>query len=58
MTEDRGQRTEDRGQRTEDRRQRRQMMAETTFNEKLLRGVQGGGFLEKSPPGQKKVRNG
>jgi hypothetical protein len=28
------------------------MMAETTFNKKLLRGVQGGGFLEKSPPGQ------
>jgi len=26
-------------------------MAETTANEKLLRGVQGGGFLEKSPPG-------
>jgi len=25
--------------------------AETTTNEKLLRGVQGGGFLEKSPPG-------
>jgi WD40 repeat protein len=25
---------------------------ETTSNEKLLRGVQGGGFLEKSPPGQ------
>jgi hypothetical protein len=30
----------------------------TAFNEKLLRGVQGGGFLEKSPPGKKKVRNG
>jgi len=25
------------------------MTVETTFNEKLLRGVQGGGFLEKSP---------
>jgi hypothetical protein len=23
----------------------------TAFNQKLLRGVQGGGFLEKSPPG-------
>jgi len=23
----------------------------TAFNKKLLRGVQGGGFLEKSPPG-------
>jgi hypothetical protein len=30
------------------------MMAETTFNQKLLQGVQGDGFLEKSPPGQKK----
>jgi pyruvate formate lyase activating enzyme len=29
------------------------MMVETTFNEKLLRGVQGGGFLEKSPPGRR-----
>jgi hypothetical protein len=29
----------------------RQMTVETTFNQKLLRGVQGGGFLEKSPPG-------
>ncbi len=28
------------------------MMAETNSNEKLLRGVQGGGFLEKSPPGR------
>ena len=27
----------------------KQVMIETTFNEKLLRGVQGGGFLEKSP---------
>jgi len=30
---------------------RGQMMAESNSNEKLLRGVQGGGFLEKSPPG-------
>jgi len=30
----------------------------TAFYEKLLRGVQGGGFLEKNPPGKKKVRNG
>jgi len=38
----------------------------TAFNEKLLPGVQGGpnrsplpgAFLEKSPPGKKKVRNG
>ncbi len=27
------------------------MTVETTFNKKLLRGVQGGGFLEKTPPG-------
>jgi len=42
------------GQKTEDRRQRRQVMAETTSNEKLLRGrpdATRGGFLEKSPPG-------
>ena len=24
------------------------------FNKKLLRGVQGGGFLEKSPPGRRR----
>jgi hypothetical protein len=37
---------------------RGQMTVETTFNQKLLRGVQGDGFLEKSPPGcrrQKKI---
>jgi hypothetical protein len=28
----------------------------TAFNQKLLRGVQGGGFLEKSPPGTKTIR--
>jgi phosphate transport system permease protein len=33
---------------------RGQTTNETTFNEKLLWGVQGGGFLEKSPPGGKK----
>jgi len=43
--------TDDGGQRTDDRRQ---MMAETTSNQKLLRGVQGGGFLEKSPPGSRR----
>jgi hypothetical protein len=26
----------------------------TAFNQKLLRGVQGGGFLEKSPPGRRR----
>ena len=29
------------------------MMAETTADEKLLRGVQGGGFLEKSLSGRR-----
>ena len=33
---------------------RRQMTVEATFNEKLLPGVQGGGFLEKSPLGKEK----
>jgi Fe-S-cluster-containing dehydrogenase component/DMSO reductase anchor subunit len=33
---------------------RRQMTAETTFNEKLLRGVRGGGFLEKRPLAKKR----
>jgi hypothetical protein len=28
----------------------------TAFNEKLFRGVQGGGFLEKSPPGCRRQR--
>ncbi|MGD2091599.1 MAG: hypothetical protein PVH61_35830 [Candidatus Aminicenantes bacterium] len=28
----------------------------TAFNEKLLRGVQGGGFLEKSPPGRRRQK--
>jgi cell division protein FtsW (lipid II flippase) len=46
--------TDDGRQRTDDRRQ---MPAETTSGEKLLRGVQGGGFLEKSPPGQKYLLN-
>jgi hypothetical protein len=27
----------------------------TAFNQKLLRGVQGGGFLEKSPPGRRRL---
>ncbi|MGD2084750.1 MAG: hypothetical protein PVH61_01080 [Candidatus Aminicenantes bacterium] len=26
----------------------------SAFNQKLLRGVQGGGFLEKSPPGRRR----
>jgi hypothetical protein len=26
----------------------------TVFNQKLLQGVQGGGFLEKSPPGRQR----
>ena len=30
----------------------------TAFNEKLLRGGQGGGFLEKSPPGRRRHKNG
>jgi len=30
----------------------------TAFNEKLLRGVQGGGFLEKSPPGRRRHKYG
>jgi hypothetical protein len=38
-------------EKTEDRRQRTD---ETTFNQKLLWGVQGGGFLEKSPPGRRR----
>jgi hypothetical protein len=29
----------------------------TAFNQKLLRGVQGGGFLEKSPPGRRGQKN-
>jgi hypothetical protein len=29
-------------------------MAWRTSNQKLLRGVQGGGFLEKSPPGRRR----
>ena len=29
---------------------------EATFNQKLLRGVQGGGFLEKSPPGRRRQK--
>jgi hypothetical protein len=29
----------------------------TAFNKKLLRGVQGGGFLEKSPPGRRRHKN-
>ncbi len=29
----------------------------TAFNQKLLRGVQGGGFLEKSPPGRRRQKN-
>jgi len=33
---------------------RRQMTLETTSNEKLLLGVQGDGFLEKSPPGRRR----
>jgi DNA-binding response OmpR family regulator/ligand-binding sensor domain-containing protein/signal transduction histidine kinase len=33
---------------------RGQMTIKTTANEKLLRGVQGGGFLEKSPPGRRR----
>jgi hypothetical protein len=28
------------------------------FNKKLLRGVQGGGFLEKSPPGRRRQKKG
>jgi hypothetical protein len=28
----------------------------TAFNQKLLRGVQGGGFLEKSPPGRRRQK--
>jgi len=32
------------------------MTVETTANEKLLRGVQGGGFLEKSPPGRRRQK--
>jgi hypothetical protein len=28
----------------------------TAFNQKLLRGVQGGGFLEKIPPGRRRLR--
>jgi hypothetical protein len=28
----------------------------TAFNEKLLQGVQGDGFLEKSPPGRRRQR--
>ncbi len=39
---------EEEEQRTEDRKQKTD---ETTFNEKLLRGVQGDDFLEKRPPG-------
>ena len=30
----------------------------TAFNEKLLQGVQGDGFLEKSPPGRRRQRSG
>ncbi|MFC2141183.1 hypothetical protein ACFLQP_02685 [Acidobacteriota bacterium] len=29
----------------------------TAFNQKLLWGVQGGGFLEKSPPGRRRQKN-
>jgi hypothetical protein len=32
------------------------MLKDTTFNEKLLRGVQGGGFLEKSLPGRRRQK--
>jgi hypothetical protein len=35
----------------------RQTMVETTTNEKLLQGVQGDGFLEKSPPGRRRQRS-
>jgi outer membrane protein len=42
------------GQRIEDRGQTKQTTVETTFNEKLLQGVQGDGFLEKSPPGRRR----
>jgi hypothetical protein len=47
------QKTEDGRRKTENRRQ---MTAEATSNEKLLRGVQGDGFLEKSPPGSLKKK--
>jgi hypothetical protein len=30
----------------------------TAFNKKLLQGVQGDGFLEKSPPGRRRQRAG
>jgi len=30
----------------------------TAFNEKLLQGVQGDGFLEKSPPGRRRQERG
>jgi CO/xanthine dehydrogenase Mo-binding subunit len=35
---------------------RQQVTDETTANQKLLRGVQGGGFLEKSPPGRRRLK--
>jgi hypothetical protein len=41
---------------TDDRGQRRQMMAETTSSKMLLRGVQGGGFHEKSLPGRRRQK--
>jgi signal transduction histidine kinase len=44
---------EDGRRKTEDRRQ---MTAEATSNEKLLQGVQGDGFLEKSPPGRRRQK--
>jgi hypothetical protein len=44
---------EDRRQMTEDRKQKTE---ETTFNEKFLRGVQGGGFFKKSPPGRRRQK--
>jgi hypothetical protein len=40
-------------QRTEDRRQRTD---ETTFNKKFLRGVQGGSFSKKRPPGHRRQK--